>query len=71
LILKYYSEIANRDAFFLLLQNNPGCNYNESKYVDQYSKLVIESMMDDDADKQDKIIRNIAKEVVIDKKDYM
>jgi hypothetical protein len=49
---------------------HPGCNYSESKYADQYSKLVIESMMDDDTVKQDKIIRNIAKEVVIDKKEY-
>lgn len=50
---------------------HPGCNFSESKYADQYSKLVIESMRDDDVEKQDKIIRNIAKEVVIDKKEYM
>lgn len=49
---------------------HPGCNYSESKYADQYSKLVIEAMRDDDTEKQDKIIRNIAKEVVIDKKEY-
>lgn len=50
---------------------HPGCNYSESKFADQYSKLVIEAMRDDDIEKQDKIIRNIAKEVVIDKKDYI
>jgi hypothetical protein len=49
---------------------HPGCNFSESKYADHYSKLVIEAMRDDDVDKQDKIIRNIAKEVVIDKKEY-
>lgn len=49
---------------------HPGCNYSESKYADQYSKLVIESMMDDDIEKQDKIIKKIAKEVIIDKKEY-
>jgi hypothetical protein len=49
---------------------HPGCNYSESKYSDHYSKLVIEAMGgagDNDIEKQDKIIRNIAKEVVIDK----
>jgi hypothetical protein len=50
---------------------HPGCNFSESKYADHYSKLVIESMRDDDVEKQDKIIRNIVKEVVIDKKEYM
>ena len=47
---------------------HPGCNYSESKYSDQYSKLVIEAMMDDDIEKQNKIITNIAKEVAINKK---
>jgi hypothetical protein len=49
---------------------HPGCNYSDSKYSDQYSKLVIEAMGgsgNNDLEKQDKIIRNIAKEVVIDK----
>jgi hypothetical protein len=49
---------------------HPGCNYSDSKYADQYSKLVIEAMGgigNNDNEKADKIIRNIAKEVVIDK----
>ena len=49
---------------------HPGCNYSESKFSDHYSKLVIEAMGgagNNDVEKQDKIIRNIAKEVVIDK----
>jgi len=49
---------------------HPGCNYSESKYSDQYSKLVIEAMGgngNNDDEKAEKIIRNIAKEVVIDK----
>ena len=50
---------------------HPGCNYSESKYADHYSKLVIEALGGSsggtDIEKQDKIIRNIAKEVVIDK----
>ena len=53
---------------------HPGCNYSESKYSDHYSKLVIEAMGGqggNNQEKEDKIIRNIAKEVVIDKKDYL
>jgi hypothetical protein len=49
---------------------HPGCNYSESKYADHYSKLVIEAFGgsgDNDIEKQDKIIKNIAKEIVIDK----
>ena len=49
---------------------HPGCNYSESKYSDQYSKLVIEAMGgagNNDIEKADKIIKNITKEVVIDK----
>jgi hypothetical protein len=49
---------------------HPGCNYSDSKYSDHYSKLVIEAMGgigDNEIEKQDKIIRNIAKEIVINK----
>lgn len=49
---------------------HPGCNYSESTYSDHYSKLVIEAMGGTGKNyilKQDKIISNIAKEVVIDK----
>jgi hypothetical protein len=45
---------------------HPGCNYSDSKYSDQYSKLVIEAMGGDTV-KEDKIIRKIAKEIIIDK----
>jgi hypothetical protein len=45
---------------------HPGCNYSDSKYSDQYSKLVIEAM-GGDAEKEDKIISKIAKEIIIDK----
>jgi len=51
-------------------EEHPGCNYSESKYSDQYSKIVIEAMGgagNNDIEKEDKIIQNIAKEVVIDK----
>jgi len=51
-------------------EEHPGCNFSHSKYADQYSKIVIEAMGgegDNDTEKEDKIIKNIVKEVVIDK----
>ena len=48
----------------------PNCDKSESKLSGQYDKLVIEAFGgkgDNDAEKEDKIIRNIAKEVSIDK----
>jgi hypothetical protein len=48
----------------------PDCIYSDSKKSDQYNKLIIEAMGgpgDDDSIKDEKIIRNIAKEVFIDK----
>lgn len=51
-------------------EKHPDCGTSESKYSDQYNKLIIEAMGgrgDNDAEKEDKIIKNIAKEVVIEK----
>jgi len=48
----------------------PGCEKSDSKYSDKYDKLIIEAMGgkgDNDLEKEDKIIRNIAKVVAIDK----
>ena len=48
----------------------PGCEKSESKFSDKYDKLIIEAMGgkgDNDIEKEDKIIRNIAKTVTIDK----
>jgi hypothetical protein len=50
----------------------PDCVYSDSKKSDQYNKIIVESMGgqgDNDNEKEDKIIRRIAKEVVIDKTD--
>ena len=49
---------------------HPGCEKSESKYSDKYDKLIIEAMGgkgDNDVEKEDKIIKNIAKNVTIDK----
>ena len=61
----------NEKLLPLFKEKYPGYMNSESKYSDQYSKIVIEAMGgmgDNNIEKEDKIIRNIAKEVVIDKK---
>jgi hypothetical protein len=48
----------------------PDCIYSDSKKSDQYNHIIIEAMGgpgDNDAEKADKIIKKIAKEVTIDK----
>ena len=49
---------------------HPDCIKSDSRYSDQYNKLVVEAFGgkgDNDLEKENKIIRNIAKEVTIDK----
>ena len=49
---------------------HPDCIKSDSRYSDQYNKLVIEAFGgkgDNDFEKEDKIVHNIAKEVTIDK----
>ena len=51
-------------------EKNPDYNNSYSKTSDKYNKLIIESMGgsgDNDLEKEDKIIRNIVKNVVVDK----
>jgi hypothetical protein len=63
-------ECKNQRLLAKYKEEHPGCNMSESQYADQYSKIVIEAMGgagNNDKEKQDKIISNILKEVVIDK----
>jgi len=49
---------------------HPDCNKYHSKFSDQYNKIIVESMGgsgDNDLEKEDKIIKNISKNVIIDK----
>ena len=49
---------------------HPDCGKYHSKFSDQYNKIIVESMGgsgDNDLEKEDKIIKNISKNVVIDK----
>ena len=72
---KVIKKIANKNSRLLpqFKEKYPDCNKSESKYSDQYNKLIIEAMGgsgDNDLEKEDKIIKNIAKEVTIDKNLY-
>jgi hypothetical protein len=69
---KVISKIARKNERLLpkYREKYPGCQFAESKHSDEYNKIVIESlggMGNNEAEKEDKIIRNIAKEVTIDK----
>jgi hypothetical protein len=55
-------------------EKHPDCNKYDSRYADQYNKMVVEAMGgagDNDAEKEEKIIKNIAKEVQINKGEYL
>jgi len=55
-------------------EKHPDCNKSTSKKSDQYNKLIIEAMGgagDNDYEKEDKIIKNVAKEVIINKEKYL
>jgi len=47
----------------------PGCQYADSKYSDKYNKMVVEAMCGNgnEAEKEDKIIKNISKNILVDK----
>jgi hypothetical protein len=74
-IRKVIKKIANKNARLLpeFKKEHPDCVHAASKFSDQYNKIIVESMGgsgDNDLEKEDKIIRNIAKEVTIDKNLY-
>ena len=49
---------------------HPDCSKSDSKYSDQYNKIIVESFGgpgDDDSKKEDKIITNISKTIVIER----
>jgi hypothetical protein len=74
-IRKVIKKLADKNARLLpkFKEAHPDCNKASSKFSDQYNKLIVESMGgsgDNDLEKEDKIIRKIAKEVTIDKSLY-
>ena len=69
---KVIKKVANKNIRLLPLfkEEHPDYNDSDSKYSDQYSKIVIESMGGNDGneiEKENKIIHNISKCVTIDK----
>jgi hypothetical protein len=71
---KVIKKIANKNSRLLpaFKEKYPDCGKSDSKFSDQYNKLIIEAMGglgDNDCEKEDKIIKKIAKELVIDKND--
>jgi hypothetical protein len=69
---KVIKHVAHKNSKMLkdFKAKHPDCEKSDSKFSDQYNKLIIEAMGgkgDNDLEKEDKIIRNIAKKVVIDK----
>jgi hypothetical protein len=69
---KAIKHIAHKNSKLLneFKTKHPDCGKSDSRFSDQYNKLIIEAMGgkgDNDLEKEDKIIRNIAKKVVIDK----
>jgi hypothetical protein len=69
---KAIKKIAHKNSKLIpqFKEKHPDCNKSDSKFSDQYNKLIIEAMGglgENDVEKEDKIIKKIAKEVIIDK----
>jgi hypothetical protein len=74
-IRKAIKQIAHKNSKLIpeFKAKHPDCIKSNSIYSDQLNKLIIEAMGghgDNDLEKEDKIIKNIAKEVLIDKANY-
>lgn len=74
-IRKVIKHIAHKNSKLInnFKEKYPDCNKSYSKKSDQYNKLIIEAMGgpgDDDFEKENKIITNVAKEILIDKEKY-
>jgi Txe/YoeB family toxin of Txe-Axe toxin-antitoxin module len=71
-IRKVIKKVATKNARLIqkFKEKHPDYNEYNSKYSTQYHKLIIESLGgsgDNDLEKEDKIIRNISKNIVVDK----
>ena len=69
---KAIKKIANKNYVLIpqFKEVHPDCSKSSSPYSDQYNKLIIEAMGgsgNEDFDNENKIIKKIAKDVVIDK----
>ncbi len=69
---KAIKRVASKNQRLLLKfkEVHPDCGTSSSKYSDQYNTIIVESMGgsgDNDIEKEEKIIRNISKQIVIEK----
>jgi hypothetical protein len=69
---KVIKHVAHKNSKMLkdFKTKHPDCDKSESKFSDQYNKIVVESMGgpgDNEYEKEEKIIKNISKQVFIDK----
>ena len=74
-IRKVIKKVADKNARLLpeFKEVYPDCKKASSPFSDQYNKIIIEAMGgsgDNDLEKEDKIIKNLAKQVLIDKEKY-
>ena len=74
-IRKVIKKVATKNACLLpkFKEAHPDCSKSSSQFSDQYNKIIVESMGgsgDNDLEKEDKIIKNVAKQVLIDKDKY-
>jgi hypothetical protein len=71
-IRKMIKYIASKNQRMLpkFKEAHPDCNKSVSRFSDKYNKILVESMGgsgDNDLEKEDKIIRNISKNIIVDK----
>jgi hypothetical protein len=69
---KVIKRVASKNQRLLLKfkEVHPDCGTSSSKYSDQYNTIIVESMGgsgDNDLEKEEKIMRNILKQIVVDK----
>ena len=70
---KAIKHVAHKNSYLLndFREKHPDCIKANSKHADKYTKLIIESMGglgEDEIEKENKIIHNLAKEVTLDNK---
>jgi hypothetical protein len=69
---KAIKQVAHKNSKLLkdFTSKHPGCEKSDSRFSDEYNKLVVEAFGgkgNNELEKEDKIIKNIAREVTIDK----
>ena len=69
---KMVRKVADKNARMLpkFKEAHPDCTKSASRYSDQYNKIIMEAMGgrgDDDFEKEEKIIKRVSKEVIVEK----